>query len=1040
VSGGSLSFGNAGWLEPVIALLAVGIIAAVVGYRRQPPDRRLRWALGLKLASMALLALALLEPSWTTPHARPGANFFLVLADNSRSLQLFDRGQNQNRGQQLRGMLTGEPAPAWLTSLGETFQLRRYLFDARLRRVPDFDSLAFDGEASHLGVALRTLAERYRGAPLAGILLFSDGNATDLDQKTADTAGLPPIYPVVVGSDAPRSDVVLARLTASQTAFEDAPVTLEAQLDTAGQAGRKLGLELRDDAGTLLETQFVSISASDESATTRFRIRPDKPGLRPYRVTVTGGDQEATTANNSRLVLVERPAGPFRVLYVGGRPNWEYKFLRRAHDGEKLIDLVALVRVARREPKMVFASRQGESSNPLYRGFGDKGEEAERYDEPVLVRLNIREAEELRQGFPRAPELLFGYHAIIIDDLEASFFSADQQALVERFVSERGGGLLMLGGQESFRQGGYERTPIGELLPVYLDRLPVTGVVQPMRFELSREGWLEAWARLRDNESGERARLSAMPAFRVLNRSRALKPGATLLATLSAGSASYPALAAQRAGAGRAAALTVGDLWRWGMRQEPGQDDLGKFWRQTIRWLVSDVPAPVEVRMSPHPAQPGDLTVRAKVRDKAFRPAENATLSLEASGPDGARVPLVAEPSASEPGTYEATYTPRGAGVFRAHLRASAPDGSSLGEAESGVALDLAAEEHRSIRPNRGLLEDLARRTGGAVVRSDALGSFVRGLPERPAPVSDTRTRPLWHSWIGGCRDPAAAGGRHEDGAGDSAGRRRAAGAPRAGGQQRRSRHPAGGGGRGQRRIRPPLPQRRRTLAGGGRARRCPHHRHRPAARRQDARPAAAARGAGRQRGGRRRPAVAGADRPRHLRRPHRPLQPARARRVPRRDGHLAEDQPPPAGDHQRRLGQRALSQGAGGTRSGDRHRHQVRLGEKRHPLRWFSGRGHRRPGRRPGPGSGRVAAGGLPVRGQAGGGLVPARGAARHRTRPAGGQRRRPRNTGCLLSRTGADQAPGRRRRPRRPPRPPAGSDGRAPRAHAPGRSPPAP
>ena len=100
---GSLSFGNAGWLEAVVLLLAVGVVAAVVGYRRLPADRRLRLALGLKLASLVLLALALLEPSWSTPHARPGANFFLVLADGSRSLRLADRGDQQSRGDRLAG-------------------------------------------------------------------------------------------------------------------------------------------------------------------------------------------------------------------------------------------------------------------------------------------------------------------------------------------------------------------------------------------------------------------------------------------------------------------------------------------------------------------------------------------------------------------------------------------------------------------------------------------------------------------------------------------------------------------------------------------------------------------------------------------------------------------------------------------------------------------------------------------------------------------------------------------------------------------------
>ena len=47
----------------------------------------------------------------------------------------------------------------------------------------DFAGLRFDGDASHLAGALRTLADRFRGAPLAGVLLFTDGNATDVDQR-----------------------------------------------------------------------------------------------------------------------------------------------------------------------------------------------------------------------------------------------------------------------------------------------------------------------------------------------------------------------------------------------------------------------------------------------------------------------------------------------------------------------------------------------------------------------------------------------------------------------------------------------------------------------------------------------------------------------------------------------------------------------------------------------------------------------------------------------------------------------------------------
>src|SRR5262249_49880168 len=147
-------------------------------------------------------------------------------------------------------------------------------------------------------------------------------------------------------------------------------------------------------------------------------------------------------------------------------------------------------------------------------------------------------------------------------DLEAEFFTPDQAVLVQKFVSERGGGLLMLGGMECFQQGHYERTPIGDMLPVYLDRSEQTESPGPLKLDLTREGYLQSWARLRDNEADERSRLQTMAPFQVLNKVREVKPGASIIARVTdAKGGTYPALVVQRFGRGRTAALTVGDIW-----------------------------------------------------------------------------------------------------------------------------------------------------------------------------------------------------------------------------------------------------------------------------------------------------------------------------------------------------------------------------------------------------------------------------------------------------------------------------------------------
>lgn len=779
----AIIFSNRAGLLPIIA--AVMVLATILfwSWRRSAAEPWVRAVCPLlKLLGILALALCLLDPLWVGERARPGANVFGVIADNSQSLKMKDANETRSRGDVMREQLVGG-AKGWRFALEDNFQVRRYTFDSRLQNTRDFSELNFDGHASALGNALRTAVEYWRGQPVAGILLFTDGNATDIGADLPSLEGCPPIYPIVMGSDAELQDISLNKVGVSQTAFEDAPVTVQAEVKANGFPNARISARLIEVATSTIgtnanktnETARVisvtnvvaeSVQRTDGSAASlnfRFQIHPQTPGLHFYQVEARTADElqtpstpshEATLVNNRQMIVVDRGQEPFRVLYVSGRPNWEYKFLNRAILEDPQVQMVSLIRVAKREPKFEFKGRVGESSNPLFRGFGTNDEETARYDQPVMIRLNIRDELELRGGFPKTAEELYRYQAIIIGDTEAEFFTHDQMALLQRFVSERGGGFLMLGGAESFREGDYAGTPIASLLPVYLDRPVEAKLPGQFKLTLTREGWLQPWTRLRPVENEEQTRMEAMPNFQVLNPLREIKPGASVLATVSdAGGKLYPALAVQRFGLGRSAALTVGDMWRWGLQDEEKQKDLAKAWRQMVRWLVSDVPHRISVTAESAPGgDPSEFRLTVKARDEEFKPLDNASvqltvrpISVESNSEPKNFVQLPAEPSTSDPGSYTATFVAHDTGAYFVEATVTDSDGKVAGRAATGWTSDPAAEEFRSLKPNRELLQNLAHRTGGEVVPLANLEKFVRKLPEKRSPVMETWIYPLWH-------------------------------------------------------------------------------------------------------------------------------------------------------------------------------------------------------------------------------------------------------------------------------------------------------
>lgn len=752
-----LQFGAPGWFVCSLVVIAGSLALLVYAYRSLTLKQSLSAAaFCLKLSAIAILSIALTEPLWSGTRIQPGTNLFAVLVDDSASLQIKDSATGQTRLQQVQQLLTGEDKnqpsspPQWLIDLEQNFSVREYSVDSHAHAKLDLQHLTFTGKQSHLISSINELNQRYEKLPLAGIILMTDGiSAEDISQLQPGV----PVYPVPVGSQTLSTDLAITNTSVSYSPFEDAPLRILADLSAMECQHCQVETQLLDPTGKVVESVTRKIDTPDQRLQVRFQVRPDQPGIGFYQIKtrlISNTNQELTLANNQRTLKLDRGKTAHRVLYVSGRPNWEFKFLRRAVEEDEYIQLVGLIRIAKKEARFDFRSRDGEEGNALYRGFDQQNEaDLERYDQPVFVRINTQSPEELRDGFPKTEADLFQYETLIIDDLEAAFFTHDQIELITRFVSERGGGLVMLGGQESFQQGGYDKTDLKQLLPVYFSQQTDPPIESDYQFDLTRDGWLQPWMRHHKNEADEHKRLAEMPAFKTVNHVDSTKPGAILTAQLKgAQQLQQPAIASQRYGLGRVSAIMIGDLWRWRLKEDSTDPQLNKAWRQLLRWMTTDALEPVGLQIEENAAGSTGTRIKVHVRDEKFQKRSDYQVELEITTPEKETLKLNADPVADQPGEYQSVYLPDLPGGYSISARVTTPD-SKTSTTAGGWVHAPEVVEFRSVNPDLSLLKQLAIASKGEVIPATQLSRFVRSLDQREIPVTEESISPLWHHpWV----------------------------------------------------------------------------------------------------------------------------------------------------------------------------------------------------------------------------------------------------------------------------------------------------
>jgi uncharacterized membrane protein len=659
----------------------------------------------------ALMLAAVLRPVRVSARVTQVGPKIAVLVDRSVSMAL-----------------PGDGAPRWLVARQAMRDLRDASPDARWTvrgfgtgAASEFDTSSDDdarnAPRSDLVAALDSLTVSSEEMP-AAVVVISDGR---LDRPSAQATGealrtelgspAVPVHTVAVAHGAP-SDASIRSVHAAGAAVAHQPFALRIEVGCVGLPCDAIPVHVSElvESGPAVRLASGVAPIVDGTGMIELPVTLDRAGKRVVKIEIASPPGDEIPDNDTRLLTFDVARDRVRVLHVAGSPTYDVRALRMWLKSDASLDVVAFF-ILRSLTDDVNASN----------------------DDLALIKFPVDE--------------LFSEHLQSFDAVVLQSFNALPYGLssylenLARYV-ERGGGLIMVGGQDAFASGGYAGTPLERVLPVALPEADAPGIIDTSPFvpaysSAGRE--VPVLAPLRALLGTE---LPSMSGTNVVGDPH---PGTVVLwehptrRTRSGGP--MPVLAVGETGNGRSVALTIDDAHRLAFSESALKTSgraFGALWDGLLGWLMRDPrfePASIEVAGGCRAGAPVRLVVRTL-------PGVSGEMELRLAmlGSDGASQMIRRGPPGSAR-QLDIDVPELASGGYAATLRFG--DGPSTVQ---DFACERGGDEWADSRPDPDRLDHIAQATGGRSVPVSDVRSL--SFPKAMEVASERRSSPLLPPWV----------------------------------------------------------------------------------------------------------------------------------------------------------------------------------------------------------------------------------------------------------------------------------------------------
>src|ERR1700722_18361497 len=269
-------------LVPWIALAAIAVIAVLLLLGRA------RGA-AVRVTALALILLALANPSFTREDREPLSSVAAVVIDKSPSQNFGNRTQ-------------------------ETEKAREALVDS-LKKIK--------------GLEVRVV----EAGQVAGAFLITDGRVHDIPANAAAVGFQAPVHALITGRKDER-DRRIAVTAAPRFGIVGQPQTITYRLDDQGVSGDRARVVVRYDGEVINERTVLS----GQTVNVEIEIKHAGPNI--VEIEASPLDNELTPVNNRAVVAIDGVRDKLRVLLVSGEPHSGERTWRNLLKSDASVDLV----------------------------------------------------------------------------------------------------------------------------------------------------------------------------------------------------------------------------------------------------------------------------------------------------------------------------------------------------------------------------------------------------------------------------------------------------------------------------------------------------------------------------------------------------------------------------------------------------------------------------------------------------------------------------------------------------------------------------